>query len=193
MRARWPKRHEHVVEACPVITVGTVLADVPPDARGWGRWGHPRYPAVEFLTRREGAVVRTWFVCPACGCPRGALYQPPDSPRAPWVCRECVGGNGAMYASERFGRRHPLRAVLTPRKLASQARRAARAQRRAGHLLPTVRAQLGLDAAGADIQDRVASVVASTLAIEPGGDARRLVAGARDVLTRMATILGRSG
>lgn len=190
-RARWPKRHDFIVEACSVVTVRDVLADVTPEARGRGLWCHPHCP-LWFLTRHEGAVLRTWFLCPRCRSPRGALYQPPDSPGAPWCCRECVGGTGAMYASERVGLRHPLRAVLTPRKVASRDRRAARQRRLERRLLPAVHAQLPGDGPAAEVRDRVATAVAGTLAAEPG-DAGRLLGGARDVVARLAGIVGRRG
>jgi hypothetical protein len=196
-RARWPKRHDFIVEACPVLTAREALAHIAPEDRVLGLWRHPAQPVLVFLTRREGAAVRTWLVCPSCGSPRGALYQPPHAPRAPWRCRECVGGTGAMYASERYGLRHPLRAVLTPRKARSRERRAARERRLEARLLSVVRAQLAEELAAdgpvETVRDRLATAVAGTLAAEPGEDAGRLLHGARDVVARITSILARRG
>ena len=95
-----------------------------------------------------------------------------------------------MYASERYGLRHPLRAVLTPRKVRSRERRAARARRRESRLLPVVRGHLAGDDSLVEV---LATTVVGALAAEPGQDAGRLLHGARDVVTRMTNILGRRG
>jgi len=188
--AKWPKRHDFVVEACPVLTAREVLADLAPGERGRGLWHHPSQPGLRFLTRREGAAMRTWLVCPSCHSPRGALYQQPDSPGAPWLCRECVGGTGAMYASERYGLRHPLRAVLTPRKVRSRERRAARDRRLEARVVPAVRARLAGSTHIADIHERLSRMVAETLVAEPSQNVDRLLIAARDVAARITRILG---
>ena len=100
---RWPKVHTWTLEECEALTVAKVLADLPRAARREkSEWRTPRYPNVMAEARIEGAVRRWWLVCPECGSRRGALYRPPGAKEEERVCRGCLGGSGAVYASQRF-------------------------------------------------------------------------------------------
>jgi hypothetical protein len=134
--------------------------------------------------------VRTWLVCPRCQQPRGALYQPPAAPRAPWRCRACVGGTGAVYASQRVGRRHPLRAVLTSREQRIAVRRDARQRRRQARLFWPVRNQIPRTLGTA--RDQLATTLAGAMAAQPA-EANRVLDVGRDVVQRLTAILGRDG
>lgn len=70
-----------------------------------------------------GPFRRRWFVCPRCQRPREALYVPPDFQ---WRCRICWD---LIYASQRYGERHPLRKKLTPRKRVTMRKEVLRQQR----------------------------------------------------------------
>src|SRR5262249_55664093 len=54
---------------------------------------------------------------------RETLFIPPNASDGDWRCRSCWN---LIYASQRYGRRHPLRRVLTSRKLATRVREQAR-------------------------------------------------------------------
>jgi hypothetical protein len=101
--------------------------------------------------------------------------------------RNCVGGTGAVYASQRVGRRHPLRSVLTSREQRIAARRAARQRRRQARLFWPVRNQLPRTLGVA--RDRLARALAGAMAAEPAHADGVLDVG-RDVARRLTTILG---
>ncbi len=114
----WPKKHQHVVEELPALSV--------------------RDPSADFLpkvSKRAGACSRKYFRCPACSRLVEELFLPAGhEPTVDLVlalvilrCRRCVGGTGAIYASQRYrDRSHPVRRVLTPRKRAGRGRRPGR-------------------------------------------------------------------
>ena len=67
---------------------------------------------------RSGATWRTYLVCPKCEQLCERLFLPPPDPYSEtepeWACREC---HGLVYASQRYGRRHPIRLMGAPRTL----------------------------------------------------------------------------
>lgn len=73
------------------------------------------------VPRKCGAVVRWFFLCPACGRQCEDLFDVSGSLK----CRTC---SNLIYASQRHGKRHPLRKELTPRKGVSQQKSMARFQ-----------------------------------------------------------------
>jgi hypothetical protein len=129
-RQKWPRRHEHLVEEC--VAAGRVLhvSDVLPYLTGWHRnvirsWNPPTHPWLTLLPRMGGPFRLWWFLCPICRRRCEALYVPgarPDDHR----CRTCWG---LIYASQRYGFRHPLRRVSTPRKKITRRKELSRQQR----------------------------------------------------------------
>ena len=129
---QWPMRHEHLVEEC--VAAGGVLHvnDVLPLLTGWhraviSRWSPPTYPHLTLVAQMGGPFRRWWLVCPGCKGRCDALYTPPNVSHEDWRCRRC---QGFIYASQRYGFRHPLRKVLTHRKRISGQREVMRQERR---------------------------------------------------------------
>ncbi len=112
---KWPKRHDYLVEQCQALHVSEVLPYLSRinlrliqtylDA--------PGYPSLVLIPRRGGLFKKWYFACPRCRRPYETLYIPPESRRADWRCRKCWS---LVYASQRYGYRHPLRRKLTHRK-----------------------------------------------------------------------------
>ena len=112
---KWQKRHEYLVEQCQAIHISEVLPslsrlnlqliqtylDVP---------GHT---FLRIIPRRGGIFKKWYFACPRCRRPFEALYVTPASRCDDWRCRTCWS---LVYASQRYGYRHPLRRTLTYRK-----------------------------------------------------------------------------
>jgi hypothetical protein len=131
LHRKWPKRHEHLVEACirhgRALHVGDVLPELSPRSKPFiSRWNPPRYPALTLVARMGGPVLRWWFVCPSCRRRCEALYVPPGVAGEEWRCRVCWG---LVYAIQRYGFRHPLRRVLTARKRITRRKAARRHER----------------------------------------------------------------
>lgn len=125
---RWQKRHAYVVEECRTIGVRELVRALSPQQRvTLTYWHPPGRPALTIILRQMGAARRWSLRCPACGRRCDALLVPPDVSGEHWRCRRCWGG--LPYASQRYGRRHPLRGVLTPRKRLSKAKVEARRAR----------------------------------------------------------------
>src|SRR5215469_6131161 len=130
---KWPKKHEYVVEECLAVRVSELM-------RRDGRPYHPSYGELPLVEKRHGAVRRYYFLCPSCSRVCEALFRPPypfgdkrllkdwryDIGQAGFACRRCYG---LVYASQRYGRNHPLRQIPPPRLRLSRQRRLARAER----------------------------------------------------------------
>ncbi len=117
LQQKWQKRHQYTVQECLTVNPADYLA---------GRKG---LPDVDIEKLRSGATWRSYLVCPRCERLCGYLFRPPPDAHSEaepeWACREC---HGLVYASQRYGRRHPLRLMGPPR---------ARAKRLTGRLLPS--------------------------------------------------------
>lgn len=114
---RWPKRHTHVVEECGALTVRDLSSQLPQFADATTlRWRPSPHTSLTLIARQAGSVRRWWFRCPRCARPRESLFVPPTAQPNDWRCRRCWN---LIYASQRYGRRHPLRQKLTPRKRVS--------------------------------------------------------------------------
>jgi len=127
---RWPKRHAHVVEECRALHVRDFLAELDPFLRErlstWYPLGE-EHPWFSLVRRYGGACTRWWFLCPRCARPCETLYRPPDADEYDSRCRACWD---LVYASQRYGARHPLRQRLTMRKQISRRKVATRKARR---------------------------------------------------------------
>ena len=120
-RYKWPKLHERVVEECRSLDVSDVLTlDAFHRAR-LRSWSPPTHPWLLLVSRWGGPFRRWWFECPECGRRCETLYRPPGPLHEDWGCRMCWD---LIYASQRYGRRHPERQVLTRRKRVTRAKRA---------------------------------------------------------------------
>jgi hypothetical protein len=105
-----------VVEECSAIRA----ADLP------RRDGRPyvAYPETPIYPVKSGACIRWYFECPGCDKLVETLYRPPGDNVEPVDCRTAIGRLGyacrschrLVYASQRYGKNHPLRQVLTSRK-----------------------------------------------------------------------------
>lgn len=119
LRHQWPKLHDYVVEECEALTAR--------DAR-LGAWSPPGHPTLRLVARRGGCFMQWWLCCPTCGRRCGALYRPPGFASAEWRCRLCWS---LVYASQRYGYRHPLRRRPTYRKRLTMQREILRQERTA--------------------------------------------------------------
>lgn len=125
-RHRWPKRHAYVVEQCRVVNVRDVLSPIDTEERAT-LLSSPRVRDLILIATDTGPIRRWWFRCPTCARLRESLFVPPNVVEDDWRCRACWQ---LVYASQRYGPRHPLRRVLTSRKRLSQQRRVERERRR---------------------------------------------------------------
>lgn len=92
-------------------------------------WRPPDHPRLKLLASDRG-VARSWlFECPSCHRRCESLFIPPNVAHDGWRCRLCCG-SGLIYASQRYGYRHPLRKVLTHRKRVTRLKEVRRQQRR---------------------------------------------------------------
>src|SRR5262249_28547938 len=129
---KWPRRHAHVVEACRALDLRDVLPHL--DRREQAMlpsWNPPSHPWLTLVPHDAGPLRRWWFLCPHCRRRCETLFIPPDVSGDDWRCRRCVCHGGLVYASQRHGRRHPLRQRLTPRKRVGHSKAAARLRREA--------------------------------------------------------------
>ena len=111
---KWPKRHQYVVEECKSLHVNDVSIYLDRFHRSILRTFNPQnYPNLLLVSRMGGPFKRWWWECPHCRRRRDALYLPPDVSGWDWRCRKCWD---LVYASQRYGYRHPLRKKLTYRK-----------------------------------------------------------------------------
>src|SRR5262249_5583869 len=127
---KWRKRHAHVVEECRMLDVRDVLPNLYGSDRVtlWS-WNPPSYPSLTLVPQDVGPLRRWCFLCPRCRRCCETLFVPPDVSSDDWRCRRCVCHGGLVYASQRYGRRHPLRQRLTPRKRVSRSKAADRLRR----------------------------------------------------------------
>ena len=126
----WPKLHPHVVEECSRLTVETLMAAAPEhfltDNLAIDFIRGP-YRGLRLVPRQHGPCKRWWVECPSCGKRRDALYEPPHAQAGDWRCRTC---HSLVYASQRYGQRHPLR--RDPANWTSRKRRTAQKRARKG-------------------------------------------------------------
>ncbi len=123
-----PKRHDFVVQECESLHVTDVL----PYLTGYHRdlissWNPPSHPSLTLVPWRGGPFRRWWWLCPRCGRMCENLYVPPDSRPDDWRCRLCWS---LIYASQRYGERHPLRKKLTHRRKTTLRKKVLRQSRR---------------------------------------------------------------
>jgi len=111
---KWPKRHEYVIEECTALHVGEILGHLPfYNDQNLIPWSPPNNLRLRVVPGRGGIFVKWWFQCQGCGRKCENLYVPPDWNLGDWRCRTC---HSLIYASQRYGHRHPLRKVMTHRK-----------------------------------------------------------------------------
>lgn len=112
---KWQKRHRYTVEACIAINAADYATRRMGDSVIVGSV-RVCLPDVTIEKLRSGATWRSYLVCPRCERLCGYLFLPPPERHcesAPeWACRAC---HCLVYASQRYGRRHPLRAMGPPR------------------------------------------------------------------------------
>jgi len=127
-RYRWPKTHPHCVEECASIHVTQILPYLDEGTFTHGSaWIFPELPTTIRLVAQHSGVCRRWyFACVGCGRRCENLYRPDKAAPLNWRCRLC---HDLIYASQRFGFRHPLRRKLTERKRRTRQKRAARFER----------------------------------------------------------------
>jgi hypothetical protein len=110
---KWPQRNsQYVIEQCDVRRISDL-----PRFRIEGSTATVPFssaPKVVKIARGHGY---SWaFLCPNCSRRVEALYRPPDWE---WACRWC---HKLVYASQRYGRKNPIRQVQSPRKLLHRGR-----------------------------------------------------------------------
>lgn len=111
---KWPKKHEYVIEECECLNVRDVLMHLPAyNAQNLIPWDAPGIPYLRLVPGRGGIFIKWWLQCLSCGSKCENLFIPPDGRFNDWRCRGC---HSLVYASQRYGKRHELRKVLTPRK-----------------------------------------------------------------------------
>lgn len=140
LQNKWPQLHAYVVEECRVLHVNDLLRHLSPFHRKLLRTWQPdkTRPRVMLVSQMGGPFIRWWFI-PRCRRRCDALYMPPDVKREDWRCRVCWG---LVYASQRYGERHPLRKTLTHRKRVTVRKEVVRQQRRQHRLMQKQRRQL---------------------------------------------------
>ena len=117
LRQKIEKIYEYTVEECTELHVSEYLAFLYEQA-SYSSPPHlrlpPVYPELKLIEGRAGIFIRTFFECPGCGRPRLSLFLAPDDPDIfNYRCRTCVG---LVYSCQRYGQRHPLRAINTFQK-----------------------------------------------------------------------------
>ncbi len=123
---KWPKKHDYLVEQFEPLNVRDVLGYISAyhcDNRL--PWSPPTHPHLTVVPRKRSPV-RWYFLCPVCGRRCEDLFPPYLGATKDLKCRIC---SNLIYASQRHGKRHPLRKELTPRKRITQQRRQARYER----------------------------------------------------------------
>lgn len=123
---KWPKKHDYLVEQFDPLNVRDVLGPISAyhcDNRL--PWNPPTHPHLTVVPRKRSPV-RWFFLCPVCSRRCEDLYPPYLGATKDLKCRIC---SNLIYASQRHGKRHPLRKELTPRKRITQQRRQARYER----------------------------------------------------------------
>jgi len=114
---KWTKKHEFLIEECRFLHISEVVGYLTVEIeRELCAWSPPNYPWLRIVPGRGGPYIKWWFECPSCRRRCENLYVPPNWEPMDLRCRTC---HGLIYASQRYGFRHPLRKVLTPRKKAT--------------------------------------------------------------------------
>lgn len=125
---KWPKKHDYLVEQFDPLNVRDVLGQIPAyHAENRLPWNPPTHPHLTLVPRKRSPV-RWYFLCPACERRCEDLFPPYLGATKDLKCRIC---SNLIYASQRHGKRHPLRKTLTPRKRVGEQRRLARLEKKA--------------------------------------------------------------
>jgi len=120
---KWPKKHAYLVEQFEPLNVRDVLGHITTfHAQNRLPWNPPGLPHLTVVPRTRQPV-RWYFLCPACNRKCEDLYPPYLGATKDLKCRIC---SNLIYASQRYGTRHPLRKILTPRKRITEQKRIAR-------------------------------------------------------------------
>ena len=125
-RQKWKKKHDYLVEHFEPLNVRDVLGYISAyhcDNRL--PWSPPTHPHLTVVPRKRSPV-RWYFLCPVCGRRCEDLFPPYLGATKDLKCRIC---SNLIYASQRHGKRHPLRKTLTPRKRVSRQKSQARFQK----------------------------------------------------------------
>jgi len=123
---KWPKKHDYLVEQFEPLNVRDVLGSISAyhcDNRL--PWNPPSHPHLTVVPRKRSPV-RWYFLCPVCERRCEDLFPPYLGATKDLKCRIC---SNLIYASQRHGKRHPLRKTLTPRKRVSRQKLQARFQK----------------------------------------------------------------
>jgi len=116
---KWPKKHDHLVEEFEPLNVRDVLGYISAyHADNRLPWNPPSHPHLTVVPKKRPPI-RWYFLCPACRRRCEDLFDVSGSLK----CRTC---SNLIYASQRHGKRHPLRKTLTPRKRVSRQKSQAR-------------------------------------------------------------------
>jgi len=123
---KWPKKHDYLVEQFDPLNVRDVLGQISAyHADNRLPWNPPTHPHLTVVPKKRPPI-RWYFLCPACERRCEDLFPPYLGATKDLKCRIC---SNLIYASQRHGKRHPLRKELTPRKRITQQRRQARYER----------------------------------------------------------------
>jgi len=123
---KWPKKHDYLVEQFEPLNVRDVLGYISAyHADNRLPWSPPSHPHLTVVPKKRPPI-RWYFLCPVCGRRCEDLYPPYLGATKDLKCRIC---SNLIYASQRHGKRHPLRKTLTPRKRITEQRRQARYER----------------------------------------------------------------
>ena len=118
---KWPKKHDYLVEQFEPLNVRDVLGQISAyhtDNRL--PWNPPTHPHLTVVPKKRPPI-RWYFLCPICGRRCEDLFGDTQNLK----CRIC---SNMIYASQRHGKRHPLRKILTSRKRVSRQKSLARFQ-----------------------------------------------------------------
>ena len=125
---KWPKKHDYLVEECEPLNIRWVLGYLTAyHAQYFLPWSPPSHPNLTIVPRRCGRIVRWFFQCPCCGRRCEDLFPAYLGDRDNLKCRIC---SNLIYASQRYGHRHPLRKKLTSRKRISRQHSVIRQERK---------------------------------------------------------------
>lgn len=142
LKNKWPRVHDYVVEECLELHVSDVLAVSPPTwqrqlVRRWQP--DPRHAPRLWLVLAPAGYAERWrFCCPTCRRHCEALFVAPGAMQTDLRCRTCWS---LIYASQRYGERHPLRKTVTYRKRVTVRKEVMRQQRRQHRLMQKQRRQ----------------------------------------------------
>jgi len=119
---KWPKKHDYLVEQFEPLNVRDVLGYISAyHADNRLPWNPPSHPHLTVVPKKRPPI-RWYFLCPSCSRRCEDLFGDTQNLK----CRIC---SNLIYASQRHGKRHPLRKTLTPRKRVSRQKSQARFQK----------------------------------------------------------------